>query len=234
MPNSPQQMDERLPCGRLEALTLCNQKDSEMGVTQDLLDPPAGMRFDFTEPVGEAALAPAGGVMWRILGRPVTSFIGGVAAVLLELAEPSVRSGVWDHTTFRTDPLKRLRRTGFSAMITVYGAQSKAREEIARVVRVHGHVSGTTPGGKPYHANDPQLLDWVQATATFGFAEAYHRFARHLSRAEKDAAFAEGQSAAELFGATGAPRSWADWERLLALWRRVWKAVPSWRSSLPS
>jgi uncharacterized protein (DUF2236 family) len=39
---------------------------------------------------------------------------------------------------------------------------------------------------------------------------------RPLSAAEKDAAFAEGEGAARLYGALGAPGSWAAWEALLA------------------
>jgi uncharacterized protein (DUF2236 family) len=139
-----------------------------------------------------------------------------VAAVLLELAEPSVRSGVWDHSSFRVDPVARLRRTGFAAMMTVYGPRSATEALIARVVRMHGHVAGSTPAGLAYHANDPRLLDWVHATATFGFTEAYHRYVQPLSALEKDAAFAEGQASAGLYGATGAPRTWAQWDALLA------------------
>lgn len=187
-----------------------------MSMMQDMLKPPAGLDFDFTTPPGEPALVPADGVTWRVFANPVTMFIGGVAAVLLEMAEPSVRSGVWDHSSFRTDPGTRLRRTGFTAMITVYGARSRATEVIAHVVGIHDRVRGTTPDGTPYRANDPRLLDWVQATATFGFTQAYHRFARPLTPAEQDAAFAEGQVAARLYGATGAPRSRAEWDRLLA------------------
>jgi uncharacterized protein (DUF2236 family) len=37
-----------------------------------------------------------------------------------------------------------------------------------------------------------------------------------LSDAEKSAAFAEAQPAARLYGAVGAPRSWPEWEALLA------------------
>jgi len=81
---------------------------------------------------------------------------------------------------------------------------------------MHGHVAGTTPDGLAYHANDPRLLDWVQASALFGFTEAYHRYVRPLSAEQKDAAFAEGESAARLYGATGAPRCQADWAALLA------------------
>jgi uncharacterized protein (DUF2236 family) len=182
----------------------------------ELMKPPPGMEFYFSRPPGEPALAPSDGISWQLFANPVTLFVGGVAAVLLELAEPSVRSGVWEHSDFRRNPVARLRRTGFAAMMTVYGPRSAAEHLIARVVRMHGRVEGRTPAGLPYRANDPRLLDWVQATATFGFAEAYHHYVRPLSALEKDAAFLEGQPAAALYGAVGAPRSWADWEALLA------------------
>ncbi|HEX8478008.1 MAG TPA: oxygenase MpaB family protein [Telluria sp.] len=187
-----------------------------LGAMQELLRPPAGMAFDFSQPAGEPALAPEGGIAWQVFANPISLFVGGVAAVLLELAEPSVRSGVWDHSSFARDPGMRLRRTGFAAMMTVYGPRSATEKLIARVVRLHGHVAGTTPGGVPYQANDPRLLNWVQATATFGFTEAFHHYVRSLSLLERDAAFAEAQPSARLYGATGAPRSRAAWEALLA------------------
>ena len=84
-----------------------------------------------------------------------------------------MRSGVWDHSSFRTDPMSRMKRTGLAAMVTVYGSQSEARRMIAAIVALHGQVSGLTPGGEAYGANDTELLDWVQATASFGFVEAY-------------------------------------------------------------
>lgn len=183
---------------------------------RDLMQPPPGMAFDFSQPPGEPALAPPDGVAWRVFANPVSLFVGGVAAVLLELAEPSVRSGVWDRGGFQRDPGMRLRRTGFAAMMTVYGPRPAAEKLIAQVVRMHDHVKGSTPDGLPYHANDPRLLDWVQATAVFGFTEAYHRYVQSLSPAEKDIAFAEAGPAACLYGATGVPRSWAGWEALLA------------------
>lgn len=187
-----------------------------LGAIKKFMRPPAGMDFDFRRPSGEPALAPADGVSWRVFANPIALYVGGVAAVLLELAEPSVRSGVWDHSGFRRDPGLRLHRTGFAAMVTVYGPRSAAQEMIAHVVRLHDKVRGTTPGGVAYRANDPRLLDWVQATATFGFTEAYHRYVRALSPSEKSSAFVEAEPAAKLYGATGAPRSWAEWEALLA------------------
>jgi uncharacterized protein (DUF2236 family) len=187
-----------------------------LATMQELMRPPAGMAFDFSQPAGEPALAPRDGVAWQVFANPIALFVGGVTAVLLELAEPSVRSGVWDHSSFARDPGMRLRRTGFAAMMTVYGPRSATEKLIERVVRMHGRVAGTTPDGTPYHANDPRLLDWVQATATFGFTQAYHRYVRPLSAHEQNAAFAEAEPSARLYGATGAPRSQAEWDALLA------------------
>jgi len=182
---------------------------------RELLAPPAGMEFDYSNPAGEPALVSADSISWRIFKNPVALFVGGVAAVILELAEPSVRAGVWNHSTFRRDAVTRLRRTGAAAMMTVYGPRSAAERMIAGVVRAHDRVSGKLPDGTPYHANDPRLLDWVQATASFGFIEAYNRHVSRLTEDELSLAFTEGAAAARLYGAHGAPRSVAEWTRLL-------------------
>jgi uncharacterized protein (DUF2236 family) len=169
---------------------------------------------DFGSPAGEPALADPASVSWRIFKNPVALFAGGVAAVLLELAEPRVRSGVWEHTDFRRDPVRRLERTGLAAMVTVYGARSVAERMITGVVARHERVQGTTPAGAPYRANDPALLAWVQATAAFGFIEAYRHYVRPLAPAEIDRAYAEGVPAAALYGVREPPRSDAERQAL--------------------
>lgn len=173
---------------------------------------PGMPQVDFTAPKGEPALATPESVSWRVFKNPIALYIGGITAVLLELAEPRVRSGVWDHTSFRTDPLPRMKRTGLAAMMTVYGPRSAAEKLIAGVGRMHGRVAGHTPSGIAYRADDPELLDWVQATASFGFLQAYHRFVSPLSDADRDRFYAEAAPAAALYGATGAPTSEAGLE----------------------
>ena len=183
---------------------------------RNLIETPGGPRIDFTAPAGEPALAAPDSVSWRVFKNPVALFVGGITAVILELAEPRVRSGVWDHSTFRTDPLTRLKRTGLAAMVTVYGARSVAEKMIAGVGRQHARVGGSTPDGTPYRATDVALLNWVQATASFGFLEAYCALVTPLSDADKDRFYAEAAPAARLYGATGAPTSRAAWEGQLA------------------
>ena len=173
----------------------------------DLLAVPGAPPVDFAHPAGEPALVPADSVSWRVFSNPVTLFIGGVAAVLLELGEPRVRHGVWDHSGFRVDPVMRLRRTGLAAMVTVYGPESQARAMIGGVNRLHAQVAGTTADGTPYRADDPELLDWVQATASWGFLEAYAAYDSPLSTCERDRYYTEAAPAAALYGAVGAPRS---------------------------
>jgi uncharacterized protein (DUF2236 family) len=175
-----------------------------------LLKPQKGRPIDFTRPLGEAALYPPDSLSWRIFKNPVALLIGGIAAVILELAEPGVRTGVWEHSSFRHDPMGRLRRTGLAAMVTVYGARSIAEPMIARVVRMHANVAGKTPAGVPYSAGDAQLLSWVQATAAFGFAEAYSRYVHPLSEVDLDALYREGAPVSQLYGALDAPRSEAQ------------------------
>jgi uncharacterized protein (DUF2236 family) len=149
-----------------------------------------------------------------VFKNPLSLFVGGVTAVIMELAEPRVRAGVWEHTTFRSDPLRRLRRTGLAALVTVYGARSVAEPMIARVRRIHDMVAGSTLSGEPYRANDPELLNWVYATAAYGFVQAYHTYVRALSSLERDSYYADGIPAAVLYGVTSAPRSEADLDLL--------------------
>lgn len=166
------------------------------------------------QPAGEPALAAPESVSWRVFKNPVALYIGGIAAVLLELAEPRVRSGVWDHTTFRTDPLARMTRTGLAAMVTVYGARSVAEQMIRGITKMHARVSGETPDGRSYKALEPQLMNWVQATASFGFLQGYHHFVAPLSAADRDRFYAEAGPGARLYGASGAPADEAQQQAL--------------------
>lgn len=192
----------------------------------ELLRPETLPAIDFRQPAGEPALIAADSLSWQIFKNPVGLFIGGVTAVILELAEPGVRTGVWEHSSFRHEPVKRLQRTGLAAMVTVYGARSVADTMIAGVVRMHEKVAGQTPAGQPYRASDTDLLDWVQATATFGFAQSYSAYVRPLRRADLDRIYGEARPAALLYGATGAPQTLAASEALFTAMRPRLEASP--------
>jgi uncharacterized protein (DUF2236 family) len=87
-------------------------------------------------------------------------------------------------------------------------------------------VRGTTPAGIPYHANDQRLLTWVHATAAFGFAEAYHRYAQSLNQQQFDGFYSEGAPVARLYGAAQAPRSSIEMKSLFETMRSQLEPSP--------
>jgi uncharacterized protein (DUF2236 family) len=171
--------------------------------------------FDYSQPAGSAAYLHPGSVAWRIYKNRIALGIGGVAAVLLEFADARIRSGVWDHSIYQFDPIGRSERTGYAAMIGVYGPADAARRVIAGVTRMHAKVEGTTPDGTSYKALDPELLDWVSATAGFGFLTAYDRFVAPVSEADKARFYREGGPVAALYGVQNKITSTADFYAMM-------------------
>lgn len=193
----------------------------------DLIAPPPGLPVvDFSAPMGAPALLEPDSISWRVMKNPIALLVGGVAAVILELAEPRVRAGVWAHSSFRGDPVKRMRRTGYTAWIAVYAPAGAARATIARVNTMHARVSGETLGGLPYRADDKDLLTWVHATATWGFIEAYTRFCAPLAGVDIDRYFTESASIGALFGAPASPRSNSEMQALFVAMRPQLEASP--------
>jgi uncharacterized protein (DUF2236 family) len=185
-----------------------------------------GTIIDFAFPAGEPALLAPDSVQWRVYKNPIALGIGGIAAVLLEFAEPRIRSGVWDHSTYKVDPIGRSRRTGLVAMLACYGPASVAKEVIGKVNRLHGPVKGKTPAGEPYRALDPVLLDWVAATASYGFLMAYDRFVHPLGEADKDRFMRDGDAIGRAFGARHTPASVDGFMEMMAAIESRFEAHP--------
>jgi uncharacterized protein (DUF2236 family) len=169
-----------------------------------------GWKIDYTQPVGEMSLQHPGSMQWRVFKNQVALGIGGVAAVLMEFADARIRSGVWDHSTYKADPIGRSMRTGIAAMVGCYGPASAARRVIQGVTNMHARVTGETPKGEAYRALDTELLDWVAATAGYGFVNAYDRFVSPLSDADKARFYRDGALVSRLYGAQVCPQSSQD------------------------
>lgn len=174
-----------------------------------------GWKVDFRTPPGEPAYCGPDSVAWRVYKNPVALSVGGVCAVLLEFADARIRSGVWDHSTFKDDPIGRSTRTGVAALVGVYGPQSAARQVIKGVNRMHARVAGVTPSGEPYRALDADLLAWVGATAGYGFLTAYERFVAPLDEDDRLRFFAEGKEIAALYGVETPMASLDDFEAMM-------------------
>ena len=172
----------------------------------------------FARPLGAPALSDPDSLVWRVFSNPVAMFAGGVAAVLLELGEPRVRHGVWDHSAFARDPIGRLNRTGHAAMVTAFAPVAAVERLTNRVNAWHRRITGVTPDGQPYRADDPELLRWVQTTAAWSFLAAWERLGGRASSVERDRYYADGAAGARLFGVAEPVTTEAEADRMLADW----------------
>lgn len=74
----------------------------------------------------------------------------------------------------------------------IWGTRDQAERAVAQVKRVHERVTGIAPDGRPYAANDPQLLTWVHHTLVDSFLRAYWRYgSERLTRKQSDRYVAE-------------------------------------------
>ena len=174
-------------------------------------------QIDFDKPKGDPGLFGPDSVSWQVHGDFTSMLIGGISALLLQALHPLALAGVWDHSNFRDDLLGRLRRTGQFISGTTYGSRADADWLIDKVKRIHLHVVGTAPDGRPYAASDPVLLTWVHVAEVHSFLQAHLRYRNpQLSGADQDRYYGEIALVAERLGATQVPHSRAEVEAYLA------------------
>lgn len=160
----------------------------------------------FGAPIGDPGLFGPGSVTWQVHSDLPAMLVGGVAALLLQALHPLAMAGVAEHSAYRTDPLGRLRRTATFVGTTTFGNTAAAERAIDSVRRVHSRVHGVAPDGRPYDANDPELLTWVQTAEAWCFVRAYRRFGpRPLAGADVDRYLAEMAVVALRLGARWLP-----------------------------
>lgn len=155
----------------------------------------------------EAFLAPDA-VARRVHGDLPSMVIGGLAALLLQSLHPLAMAGVAAHSSYKDDPIGRLRRTASFIGATTFGSVEQADAAIEEVRQVHRHVHGRAPDGRPYSANDPELLTWVHVAEVYSFlAACQHYGPRRLAPRTQDRYFAQTADVARALGARWVPES---------------------------
>lgn len=152
--------------------------------------------------------------MWRI-NREAVLLGAGPAALLLQIAHPSVAAGVAEHSTFEQDPISRLRGTLITTMDLVFGDGRRAEAAVHRLNSVHAGVRG-----EGYRALDPELLLWVQVTLIRTSVEAYQHWVGRLTAAEREQFWQEARVVGTRLGIP-LTQSPADWPALRAYWARM-------------
>lgn len=159
-----------------------------------------------TDP-GQAFLPP-GSAARRVHGDLPSMLIGGLAALLLQSLHPLAMAGVADHSNYRDDALGRLRRTASFVGYTTFGTVEEAERAIRQVRTVHRRVRGVAPDGRPYSADDPDLVTWIHVAEMSSFLASCQRFGpRPLSAAERDGYWADTAAVARALGAAWVPET---------------------------
>ena len=118
-------------------------------------------------------------ITWKIMGD-VSSFIGGIRALLIQAAHPEVAAGVANHSTYRDDPLGRLSRTASYVTATAFGAMPEVEKSIKMVSSAHRPVVGTSSRGEKYSAGNPEMAAWVHNALIDSFLVSYQNFGPFL------------------------------------------------------
>jgi len=177
----------------------------------------AGGRHDEPEiyggPAGDPGLCGGpGSISWEINGDLASVFSAGLAAIIMEVLHPSVMAGVFQQSTYETEPLKRAQNTLGYVLRTTFGNTEAATAVIEHVKGVHHHIHGDRPDGVPYRALDPELIAWVHTCIPWAIMEAFHRYRRPLTTAERDRYLAEQAPIGLMGGAERVPTSMAELE----------------------
>jgi uncharacterized protein (DUF2236 family) len=141
----------------------------------------SGPTLDYSSPPGDPGLFGPHSVCWKVHADFTSMMTGGISALLLQALHPLALAGVWDHSTFRTDILGRLRRTATFIAGTTYGSRHDALALVERVKRIHLGVSGVAPDGLPVVAQDQYFAETARIAEMLGASDIPR------SRAEIDA-----------------------------------------------
>lgn len=154
----------------------------------------------------ERGLFTADAWLRRVAAEPAV-LLGGGRALLLEVAHPLVAAGVAEHSSFRTDPFGRLRRTLEAMNAIAFGDRATALAAVRGIERAHRRVRGRLArgagrhrAGTPYSGRDPELVRWVWATLADTSRVLYEHFADPLDAAVREAWYADQRLMAALLG----------------------------------
>lgn len=156
-------------------------------------------------PAGPGAGSPGGGlfgagsITYRLHGEPLMG-LAGLRALLLHALHPLAMGAVDAHASSRWDPWRRLARVAEYVGVTTYGTAAEAMLAGSRLRAVHARVFGFTRQGRPYTAQDPDLLTWVHACLVASFLEVVTRSGFSLTPQEQDDYIAEQVRTATLVG----------------------------------
>src|SRR5262249_7378637 len=123
---------------------------------------------------------------WRLHMEPAL-LVGGLRALMIQALHPLAIAAVSDHSNYKADVWGPYARTSHYVVTTIFGTTGRAEARAVRAREVHRPIRGIDRvTGKPYAADDPELLLWIHTTLVDSFIAAYKRFVEPLALADAD------------------------------------------------
>ena len=171
----------------------------------------------FKTPLGDPGLFGPQSVVWKVHADFSAMMVGGLSSLMIQALHPRALAAVWDHSNFREQLKARLGRTALFVASTTYGGVELASKSIERVNAIHAKIEGLDQQGKPYKANEPDLLRWVHLIETVSFLNAYqHLTLRPLSASDCNRYVVEMNKVGQMLGATHLPTTLQDLQNAIA------------------
>jgi len=142
----------------------------------------------------------------RVVSERVMALAGG-RTLLMQAAHPLAFAGLMAHTKGMGDPYQRLHRTALVLNAVAFGTREEADRATRRVRAMHRRVEGELrepagpfPAGTPYRGDDPEHLLWILAALAESAMLVYGKYARTLSRDERDELWRDYRVVGRCFG----------------------------------
>jgi uncharacterized protein (DUF2236 family) len=155
---------------------------------------------------GDVGIVAEGSIVREVAAKRVVT-LGGLSALLLQLAHPMVAQGVSDYSRFQHDPLARVISTLDATLVMTFGDSCQVAQTVHKVrlrhQAVHGEL-GQTHGewmrGGRYSALDAKLCLWVHATGVEVVLDTYSALCAPLSQPVRARYYADSKPLAEVMG----------------------------------
>jgi uncharacterized protein (DUF2236 family) len=173
----------------------------------------------YTDPPGDPGLFGPDSVIWYVHDDP-SGVVGGVMGLILgSLHEPTMH-GTNKHSVYKDDPAGRLGRTVSFVNAMAFASTPVAEKMAETVRRMHKHVHGTMPDGRPYSATASENVTWTGITQAYGIIQAHLRYhPAPVGKADIDRYYAEYAVITEKLGATGVPKTASEVDDYFAMMR---------------
>jgi uncharacterized protein (DUF2236 family) len=181
-----------------------------------------------------ATVQPPQSATWQVhIDRSM--WVGGVRGLMLQALHPIAMRGVWQNSTFQSDPIGRLQRTADFVGVVTWGTAEEA-DELGRKVRgIHRALRINDPDtGRLHRVDEPELLLWVHCAEVSSYLEVARRAGLRLSDRQADRYLAEQRRSATYVGLheEDVPADLAEMEEYFTRMRPQLRATPEARAAV--